>query len=331
MRSQSPTAPVQAVRRGVLMLEHVNANQSPVRLSVAARWAHRSRVIEAMILLVLAGAAQRFIPMPRWSSLIGKPASVPADWQGQRIERLPLRWATLEERKVVKAIESASRWVPWTPRCLAEATAGQVMLRQFGAPGVVVIGLRPAEMAPTNPWNAHAWLLGEHGALDGRSGCARVHRDHGVPGARGPVGRPGAVDAASVRLSRSVVGEASARFDRVEDLVECPLAGRSTEQLNCGGIGESGQRSEESSLAEHHRCEAETADMLPEDRDPISATHVRQAHFDRVPRLREDDDAVDPMWFARWFLGPEGDLAVAAGEERERIEVDADGTGRVGE
>ena len=71
------------------------------------------------------------------------------------------------ERKVVKAIESASRWVPWTPRCLAEATAGQVMLRQFGAPGVVVIGLRPADTAPTHPWNAHAWLLGEHGALTG--------------------------------------------------------------------------------------------------------------------------------------------------------------------
>ncbi len=149
------------------MLRLVNASSAPRRLGFAPRWAHRSRVIEAMLLLGLAAAAQRFVPMPWWSGLIGEAASVPSEWRGQRIERLPSRWATPTERKVVKAIESASRLVPWAPRCLAEATAGQVMLRQFGAPGVVVIGLQPAEAAPMQTWNAHAWLLGQHGALTG--------------------------------------------------------------------------------------------------------------------------------------------------------------------
>jgi hypothetical protein len=47
---------------------------------------------------------------------------------------------------------------------LAEAIAGQVLLRQFGEPGVVVIGLRPTD---AGPWDAHAWLLGRAGALTG--------------------------------------------------------------------------------------------------------------------------------------------------------------------
>jgi hypothetical protein len=41
------------------------------------------------------------------------------------------------------------------------------MLRQLGSPGVVVIGLRPSDPTPAAPWDAHAWLLGRHGALTG--------------------------------------------------------------------------------------------------------------------------------------------------------------------
>ncbi len=37
------------------------------------------------------------------------------------------------------------------------------MLRRRGKPGVVVIGLRSAD----GEWDAHAWLLGERGALTG--------------------------------------------------------------------------------------------------------------------------------------------------------------------
>ncbi len=105
--------------------------------------------------------------MPRWSRLLGGIGPAPDNWRGERIEELPLRWATVEERKVVKAVQSASRMVPWTPKCLAEATAGQLMLRQLGSSGVVVVGLRPSDPAPLSEWDAHAWLLGRHGALTG--------------------------------------------------------------------------------------------------------------------------------------------------------------------
>jgi hypothetical protein len=105
--------------------------------------------------------------MTRWSWVLGRAGAVPDSWRGQRIDVLPLRWASGAERKVVQAITTASRIAPWNPSCLAEATAGQVLLRQFGSPGVVVIGIRPNEAAPERPWLAHAWLLGRHGALTG--------------------------------------------------------------------------------------------------------------------------------------------------------------------
>lgn len=122
-----------------------------------------------MALLSVAAAAQRWVAMPRWSRVIGRVGAVPSEWRGQRIEVLPLRWATAGERKVVKAIRSASRIVPWEPKCLAQATAGQVLLRQMRAPGVIVIGLRPGEAPAIGAWDAHAWLLGRHGALTGGS------------------------------------------------------------------------------------------------------------------------------------------------------------------
>lgn len=151
------------------MLGPVKANRSHRWAAASSRWAHRARVVEAMALLLVAAAAQRWITMPRWSRVIGHVGAVPSEWRGQRIEVLPLRWASASERKVVKAVRSASRLVPWAPKCLAEATAGQVLLRQMGAPGVIVIGLRPGEAAAAGVWDAHAWLLGRHGALTGGS------------------------------------------------------------------------------------------------------------------------------------------------------------------
>jgi len=149
------------------MIHRVNVNSSRRRRAIASRWAHRARVIEAMVLLTVASAAQRWMCMPKWSRVLGTATAVPAGWRGERIELLPLRWATPSERKVVKAVHSASRMVPWAPKCLAEAAAGQLMLRQLGSPGVVVIGIRPGEDTSTAAWDAHAWLLGHHGALTG--------------------------------------------------------------------------------------------------------------------------------------------------------------------
>jgi hypothetical protein len=128
---------------------------------------HRVRVAEAMVLLGLALIAQRWLRMSRWSSVLGKATAVPSAWHGRPIEALPLGSATPTEAQAVKAVRSACRRVPWTPTCLAEATAGQLLLRQLRSPGVVVIGLRAPDGATSAGWDAHAWLLGRHGALTG--------------------------------------------------------------------------------------------------------------------------------------------------------------------
>jgi hypothetical protein len=149
------------------ILRAVEDTRSRRLRGAVVRWMHRVRVAEAMMLLGLASIAQHWIPMPRWSSILGKAAAVPSAWQGEPIDALPLGSATPAEAKAVKAIRSASRRVPWKPTCLAEATAGQLLLRQLGAPGVVVIGLRARDEVTSAGWDAHAWLLGRHGALTG--------------------------------------------------------------------------------------------------------------------------------------------------------------------
>ena len=120
--------------------------------------------MEAMALLTLGTALQRWVPMPRWSRLLGRPGSVPEGWANTRQRALPQRAATPVERRVALAVRAGGRRLPWNPTCLAEAIAGQTLLRQFGQPGVVVIGLRATD---EGPWDAHAWLLGRRGALTG--------------------------------------------------------------------------------------------------------------------------------------------------------------------
>lgn len=128
------------------------------------RWRHRALVVEGMGLLAVGTALQKWVPMTKWSRLLGSAGPVPRQWSGAVITALPARAADARERRVVVALRSANRHVPWHNTCLAEATAAQVMLRQLGRPGVVVIGLRATEVGP---WDAHAWLLGPRGALTG--------------------------------------------------------------------------------------------------------------------------------------------------------------------
>ncbi len=131
----------------------------------------RCRTVEALVLVTAAAAAQKWVPMPRWSPLIGRQAPVPAQWRGQAVETLPVAAGSLTERRVAGSVRRASQLLPWEPTCLAQATAGQVMLRRRGEPGRVVIGLRRPDQ-PDRPWDAHAWLLGTKGALTGGPAAA---------------------------------------------------------------------------------------------------------------------------------------------------------------
>jgi hypothetical protein len=161
------------------------------------RIAAAGRVGEAALLLTAASAAQRWVPMRRWSPVLGHhgpiPPSWPATWPALRSTAGPADSpVTPADHRVRVALRRALRLTPWQPSCLAQATAAQVMLRRRGAAGVVVIGLR-APSPPTSTlstssqpaagnggsfeadgqqWAAHAWLLRPCGVLVGGAAAA---------------------------------------------------------------------------------------------------------------------------------------------------------------
>jgi hypothetical protein len=111
--------------------------------------------------------------MRRWSPLLGVAGEVPPVWRGQSVRVIPERAAGPVETGVAFAIERALAHLPVAPSCLAQAFAGQLMLRRRGTSGIVVVGLRRAEGAPAGgAWEAHAWLLGRAGALAGGPAAA---------------------------------------------------------------------------------------------------------------------------------------------------------------
>ena len=124
-------------------------------------------VAEAFGLLIVFGVAQRYIPMFWWSGVLGRNARVPEHWQGVKGATTKPGLSVVEERAVAIAIGRACRRLPYSPTCLAQASAGQIMLRHRGRSGVVVIGLRLDPISTGKSWEAHAWLLGRCGAITG--------------------------------------------------------------------------------------------------------------------------------------------------------------------
>ncbi|TLU87956.1 MAG: lasso peptide biosynthesis B2 protein [Chlorobium sp.] len=122
---------------------------------------------EALWFLVVFGVAQRYIPMSWWSGVLGRNAHIPKHWQGVEKAITMQRGSNIKERAVAIAIRRACQRLPFKPTCLAQASAGQIMLRHRGRSGVVVIGLRRNPVSTGKNWEAHAWLLGEFGAVTG--------------------------------------------------------------------------------------------------------------------------------------------------------------------
>lgn len=137
-------------------------------MAVSRIWRHRARVAEAMVLLVSATAVRRVVPMPRWSRVLGEPLSVselPFDPREPAMSQFP---SSFGERRIALAVRSAERRLPYDPRCLDSATAGQIMMRRRSNPGIVIIGLLGAG-AEGQSRRAHAWLVGESGGVTGGS------------------------------------------------------------------------------------------------------------------------------------------------------------------
>lgn len=136
-----------------------------VTTSPRARVAGWARTSEAMALLTVGSAVQRWVPIRHWASWLGESVPVPQPWRGTAVQRMVRTQPRPVDTQVKAAIESGSRHLPWTPSCLAQAIAAQAMLRRRHSAGVVVIGLRRPDTG--GDWAAHAWLMVPSGVLTG--------------------------------------------------------------------------------------------------------------------------------------------------------------------
>lgn len=133
---------------------------------MSTRWRSKARTAEAAVLLTMAAGLRRTIPMTKWSPVLGANAAV-----GPEADRL--HPPSGMERTVARHIHAAGKRLPFDPNCLEQATAGQIMLRRRRRPGVVVIGL--ARNEPGSKWDAHAWLVGQTGAITGAREAKDFH------------------------------------------------------------------------------------------------------------------------------------------------------------
>lgn len=145
-------------------------------------WAHRGRVLEAAGLMAAGAVAQKWVPMRRWSSALGEAGAVPDRWRGRSVRDIPELAGDGVEREVAVAVHRAVAHLPLAPSCLAQAFAGQVMLRRRGRGGVVVIGLRRAGAGEGTSGEA---MAGDEGVGSGERADGRVGAG---PGARSRAG-----------------------------------------------------------------------------------------------------------------------------------------------
>lgn len=112
---------------------------------------HRLRVVEALVLLLIGRALRRWVPMRRWSRVLGPTLPPTATTQPDAPDGV--------EGAVASSLASAVRRVGGN--CLEQAFAGSLMLRARGRRGVVVIGLDRADPAAA----PHAWLVAASGRV----------------------------------------------------------------------------------------------------------------------------------------------------------------------
>ena len=118
---------------------------------------HRSRVVEAMLALVLARLMLRVLPFTATMKLTGSGA---ASGGG---DALPRRTRDPVAAGVGVAVKRAAAHMPWRFTCLARSLAGRLMLMRRGVPSTIVFGVTKQ----TGQISAHAWLIAAGGMVCG--------------------------------------------------------------------------------------------------------------------------------------------------------------------
>ena len=111
-----------------------------LRASRARGIANRLLVLEAMIALLPAALAVRFMPFARVVEA------------GGRVRR---RRGAVEPRRLARMVEIARSKVPWRAKCFESALCLRAMLRRRGIASTVHYGIGAADGGALN---AHVWL-----------------------------------------------------------------------------------------------------------------------------------------------------------------------------
>jgi hypothetical protein len=131
-----------------------------------AKWRRRSRaehvlLMEAFVLLGIARLAILALPFKRLAVTLGKHMVE----SGTQIDTPAL----LSARMIGQAVRSAANNTPWESRCLAQAVAGQWMLKRRHIAGTLYLGVAKDETKPEK-LGAHAWLRCGNIILTGQEG-----------------------------------------------------------------------------------------------------------------------------------------------------------------
>lgn len=123
----------------------------------------RGPLLEAVLWLGLARLAIALLPFRRVATHLGRPC------HETPVASLPLP-AAVSALTVTRALQRATRNLPWRCHCLVQALAGKAMLRRRGLPSTLYIGVAKDENADLC---AHAWLRCGDRILTGREEAHR--------------------------------------------------------------------------------------------------------------------------------------------------------------
>jgi hypothetical protein len=142
----------------------VGLNSTVIPRFMRASWMQRLLWLEAFLSLIVACLIVRCVPFQRWKWTLGTrhPAASEAYFRPVRcVDYGPVG-------NVGRAVETATRILPWQPVCLPQAVAAKWMLVRRGYAVEVYFGSRRAEQAGKPP-DLHAWAVVDDLCITGAS------------------------------------------------------------------------------------------------------------------------------------------------------------------
>lgn len=125
-------------------------NGGGIRTFLRLPWSDRLLVAEALLRLLAARLAVRFLSFGRIAPQLGTRGCVSPSHD------LPDRMDAVH--RTAWAVSAAARRAPWRSKCLEQALAAKWMLRSRGAPSTFYIGVEVGTALELGALEAHAWL-----------------------------------------------------------------------------------------------------------------------------------------------------------------------------